>query len=552
MELHYLTLQRLVEEIRPVLLSGTVRDSYTQQKQEQVLEVESATGQMWQVRLSVQARYPSILLRKPIKRARLSTSVVPQLVGLRIKDLTLWEGERVIMFCFENSDLRYLIQLFRNQSNFFLVDARYKIVSAFKKQKKYAGRTYRLKENRLLDPRRISVEQFLAKLQSSPEAPLALLLRRGFMFNSPDVVREVCYRTGLPDNLTIEDIPEEKLRELFRQMRIFLSACLADLPRIYWDQDYPVAFALTELSQWAELKCLTYPSVNEALTTFVFRRQKMDRLKEKKKQIGELIDQKIAQLEHIINQLNSLPDEVEKRAFYQRMGELLLAQLPNIMPGSEEVELIDYFDTDQRRIRVRLNPNLSPRQNAENYFRKAKETGKRHQELEVRIKQLKKDRAELGRMRERFLSTQNYKELSRIEKRLMEMHILQTAPEKMEEVYRPYKRYFFRDWEIWVGKNARANDELTFRTAHKEDWWLHAQGASGSHVVVRNPRRQEHLPPEVKEYAARLAAVNSSARHSSYVPVIITRVKYVRKPRGAGAGVVLPERTKTIFVEPQD
>lgn len=552
MELHYLTLQRLVEEFRSILNGGTITDSYTQQKQEQVLEVESVGGQIWQVQLSAHARYPFILLREPVKRARLSTGVVPQLIGLKIKDLSLWEGERVVVFSFGNSELRYLIQLFRNQANFFLLDAEDRIVSAFKKQKKHLGKVYRLKESTLLDPRQMEPEPFLAELQSAPEAPLGWLLRRRFLFLTPVVVRELLLRSELDENLPVESIPEGKLTELFREMQAFLRACQQDLPRIYWDEDYPETFALTELHQYAQLRCVTYPSVNEALKTFIFRRQKMDRLREKTGRISELIEQKIGQLNHIIAQLQSLPDEADKRAFYQKMGELLLAQLHRVSPGSEEAELIDYFDPEQRTVRVRLNPHLSARENARNYFRRAKEAGKRRQELEERLRHLEKERSELLRMKERFPLTRSFKELNRIEKRLMEMHILQTAPEKMEEVYRPYKRYFFRDWEIWVGKSARANDEMTFRAAHKEDWWLHAQGVSGSHVVVRNPRRQEHLPREVQEYAARLAAINSGARHSSYVPVMITRVKYVRKPRGSAPGAVLPERTRTIFVEPQE
>ncbi len=73
---------------------------------------------------------------------------------------------------------------------------------------------------------------------------------------------------------------------------------------------------------------------------------------------------------------------------------------------------------------------------------------------------------------------------------------------------------------------------------------------SGSHVIIRKASRQQDPPRSVLEYAAQLAASFSQARHSSYVPVMYTRVKYVRKPRGSEPGVVIPERTKSIFAEP--
>jgi predicted ribosome quality control (RQC) complex YloA/Tae2 family protein len=79
---------------------------------------------------------------------------------------------------------------------------------------------------------------------------------------------------------------------------------------------------------------------------------------------------------------------------------------------------------------------------------------------------------------------------------------------------------------------------------------LHAQGVPGSHVIIRKHQKNSHVSNDVIEYAARLAASNSRAKHSSYVPVIVTSVKYVRKPKGSPPGTVVPQRTRTIFVEP--
>jgi predicted ribosome quality control (RQC) complex YloA/Tae2 family protein len=104
--------------------------------------------------------------------------------------------------------------------------------------------------------------------------------------------------------------------------------------------------------------------------------------------------------------------------------------------------------------------------------------------------------------------------------------------------------------EVWVGRGARDNDELTFRHAAPLDLWFHAGGVEGSHVVLRH-LGQDPSPAE-QEAAAQLAALFSKAKGSTTVPVWMTRRRYVRKPRKAPPGTVAPERVSTLFVEPAE
>ncbi|MBI4530178.1 MAG: fibronectin-binding domain-containing protein, partial [Candidatus Latescibacteria bacterium] len=86
--------------------------------------------------------------------------------------------------------------------------------------------------------------------------------------------------------------------------------------------------------------------------------------------------------------------------------------------------------------------------------------------------------------------------------------------------------------------------------ADREDTWLHAQGCPGAHVIVHREGHRGDPPRRSLEEAAALAAYWSKARGAKTVPVIHTRVKYVRKPKGAPPGVVNVTHEKTIFVEP--
>src|SRR5690606_21762503 len=115
----------------------------------------------------------------------------------------------------------------------------------------------------------------------------------------------------------------------------------------------------------------------------------------------------------------------------------------------------------------------------------------------------------------------------------------------------PYRRYRTSGGlEVRVGRNNRANDELTFHHSSPNDVWLHAREASGAHAILRWPDPNSNPPARDRSEAAVLAALHSRARTSGTVAVDWTRRRYVRKPRKAPPGLVVPERVRTLFVVP--
>jgi predicted ribosome quality control (RQC) complex YloA/Tae2 family protein len=117
---------------------------------------------------------------------------------------------------------------------------------------------------------------------------------------------------------------------------------------------------------------------------------------------------------------------------------------------------------------------------------------------------------------------------------------------------RPFRTYRSSGGlEIWVGRGADSNDTLTFHESSPRDVWLHARDAAGAHVVLRWTR-DEPPPARDLEEAAVLAAWHSKSRGSGLVPVDWTRRKYVRKAKGGTPGLVLLQRSETIFVKPDE
>lgn len=104
--------------------------------------------------------------------------------------------------------------------------------------------------------------------------------------------------------------------------------------------------------------------------------------------------------------------------------------------------------------------------------------------------------------------------------------------------------------EVLVGRTGKDNDRLTFRLAAPEDFWLHAAGVPGAHVVIRNPGRAPKPSREALVEAAAWAAWFSDAKGAGAVDVQWTRCKNVRRARGAPPGTVLLKRFETVRVRP--
>jgi predicted ribosome quality control (RQC) complex YloA/Tae2 family protein len=117
-----------------------------------------------------------------------------------------------------------------------------------------------------------------------------------------------------------------------------------------------------------------------------------------------------------------------------------------------------------------------------------------------------------------------------------------------EEARTPFREFETNGYKIYVGKDAKNNDELTFGFAKPNDVFLHARGVSGSHVIIRNGSR-EYPQKQVLEFAASIAAHYSKARTSGIVPVAYTMRKFVKKAKGQ-PGAVLLDREEVIYVKP--
>lgn len=253
-----------------------------------------------------------------------------------------------------------------------------------------------------------------------------------------------------------------------------------------------------------------------------------------------------ARLRRRIDRLRSQQDRTAQADRLREDAALLLSSLHRVPLGASQVALIG-FDGQERTLE--LNPAARPQDHANALFRRAARMERGAATVAARIEAAEDALAMLN------VATRRQ---ARGELSAEELAVLlpsarpsgRQAANPTAAPVLPYRRYRSSGGlEIRVGRGARRNDDLTFHHSRPDDVWLHARHAAGAHAVLRWTRA-ERPPAADLEEAAVLAANHSLARGSQHVPVDWTRRKWVRKPRGAPPGAVVPDRVQTVFVSP--
>ncbi len=256
--------------------------------------------------------------------------------------------------------------------------------------------------------------------------------------------------------------------------------------------------------------------------------------------LEEAVDASLRRATSLEAELEGLEDAEGLRA----SADLLLARYGDIPAGASEIVLEGF---DGASVRIPLDPELRPHENASRLYDRAGRVERARKRLPGLVSRARRDAAARARLLERARRGEATEEeiRSRLPSRTDPGRAARSGGESL-----PYRSYTSTGGlEIRVGRGAKQNDDLTFHHSSPGDVWLHARHAAGAHVVLRwngpgNP------PARDLAEAAVLAALHSRARTSGSVPVDWTLRKYVRKPKGSPPGRVAMERVRTLFVEP--
>ncbi len=235
--------------------------------------------------------------------------------------------------------------------------------------------------------------------------------------------------------------------------------------------------------------------------------------------------------------------EIKDGTGYEVWANVLMANLHQVPAQAERVELFNFYDDST--ISIPLKRKLSPQKNAEVFYRKSKNQKLEIQQLEKVLSQKELQALQWEEHIEAIEAIDHLKNL----RAYVKEHRLGKKNEVAQSAPKPYTEFIIDGYSVWVGRNAKHNDELTLKHAWKEDLWLHAKDVSGSHVVIKQ-QSGKTTPKNVIEKAAALAAYYSKRKTDTLCPVIVTPKKYVRKRKGDPAGAVIVEKEDVILVKP--
>lgn len=346
----------------------------------------------------------------------------------------------------------------------------------------------------------------------------------------------VCELTGNKANILVLDAERRVLRELSRQHPRAGQAYAPPPQRNASRDTVPSRFARTSGGMLPVSEAIDAHYRKQETSRAVDRIQE-DRLRVLKKTLKK--EQRlIAAWRNDLSRATAYHD-------YARYGELIKANLSAITKGADHIEMTDYFDDRLPTITIPLDPIKSAQGNMDDYFRKHRKYLAAERELKPRI-----ERAEHGLEKLR-------QELTHIEQGSWTPPAVPPARLNIavrkelhatDQRHGPFRRFTSIDgMPIFVGRNARENDELTFGLAKSDDLWLHARGTPGSHVVVRLGKGIDP-PPETLRDAAMLALLYSDLKKSGKGEVIYTRRKWVKKAKGQAPGAVLVTQEKSLHI----
>lgn len=458
---------------------------------------------------------------------------------------------------------KYSNIVFRTDEGGKILDSIKRVTSSMSRYRQILpGLTYTLPPAQdKMDPQKAQELSFYSFLQAQNE-PLSRALIRSFAGIGPLLAQELIYRSNLHPNTIPRELDRQQLHFLWKHFSKLVNMIESHnlQPSVVLDQNnFPIAFSFIPLLQFKGSHQLPCAGINEAADLYYHHREKEQTNTVRKKQLQGVIEREIDHLKNTIARQETELQDMREGENFRRLGELLTANLHRISPGDRCLTVIDYLSPAGAKMKISLDPNLTPAANAQMYFRRYRKSRKGKPQLQQQLTKNKGDLSYLEGVGLSLLDAVSSAEITEIENELLSQGYgkKQYVHPKIKDKHRqsikvPHPTaYQSRDeYTILVGKNNRQNDYLTRRMTREHDYWFHARGIPGSHVIV--PSSAGTVPPATTlEDAAILAAYFSNGRWSSQVAVDYTQVKNIRKPKGARPGMVVYEGHKTIFVTPR-
>lgn len=577
------TVAAVIKECKDLLIGSRIYKISQPEADELQLTLKTKTGQHYLL-LSAGASLPLIYLTSTTKQSPLTAPNFCMLLRKhiqngRIVDITQPGLERIMYIHIEHlnelGDLcrkKLIIEVMGKHSNIIFCDEEDKIIDSIKHisgmissvREVLPGKPYFIpKTENKADP-----VDFMSSSLSEAERkkefcslvfqkpmPLYKAFYSSFTGFSPILAQELCFRSGLDsdrsalsylqEELSVSSASDQPIADnaavtlLYGQFTALMEQVLAGdfSPVIVYEQKTPVEFSAVEMKIYSASSSKAFTSISTLLETYYAEKNAATRIRQRsadlRKIVQTLLERTVKKYDLQCQQMK----DTEKREKYKLYGELLHTYGYGAEPGAKSLEALNYYTNEI--VKIPLDPTLTASENAKKYFDRYGKLKRTYETLSQLIVEVKEEIDHLESIAASLDIAQQESDLVEIKEELIASgYVRRKGGTKKEKVTSKPFHYISSDgFHMYVGKNNFQNDALTFKFAVGNDWWFHAKGQPGSHVIVRTEGAE--LPDSTYEEAARLAAYYSKGRGQEKVEIDYTEKKNVKKPNGAKPGFVI-------------
>ena len=368
---------------------------------------------------------------------------------------------------------------------------------------------------------------------------------------SPLIANEIAYRANIDGDAPIASLSENELLHLANYFCWFMEDVKQYhfSPVIIRKKREPIEFSCMELKEYADYDTESYDSISKVLEVFYAEKNTYTRIRQKSVDLRKIVSTALERnIKKYDLQQKQLKD-AEKKEKYKLYGEMIQAYGYGLPEGTKELKAQNYYDNNNI-IKVPLDPTLSPIENAKKYFDRYGKLKRTSEALSELIQETKAEIEHLESIQNSLDIALSADDLVQIKQELQEYgFIKKNRSAKKEKIKsKPFHYRSSDGYDIYVGKNNYQNDELTFKVATGNDWWFHAKGMPGSHVIVKS--NNEELPDRVFEEAGRLAGYYSKGRDNDKIEIDYLQKKNVKKPNGSAPGFVVYYTNFSLTIHP--
>ncbi len=364
---------------------------------------------------------------------------------------------------------------------------------------------------------------------------------------SPLVCREAALYAAGDTDARVADLPLEETAE---KLRLFFQEHLTHpAPYLYTAPDgTPKQFAFCPIRQYGE--STRAESFGQLLDSFYIVRDRRDAMRQKSQAVRKTVSNLLQRVRRKLAVQEKELTATFDRERTRQLGDIVTANIHRIGRGQSILQAEDFYDENMTLIDIPLNVTLSPQQNAAKFYKDYTRMKNAEKELTRQIELGEQEEQYLRSVLEELDRAQSEQELEEIRRELQEGGYIKAEGKKRVQKGKltPMRFESTDGYPIYVGRNNRQNDELTFKLARKDDIWLHATKVHGSHVIISCGGTKP--PDDTVTQAAQLAAHYSEAKGGQNLPVDVTPVKQVKKLPGAKPGMVIYHTYNTVFVNP--